>query len=273
MVAAILQGINNMSTWENDHGKTPLHLGASLGMINLCMHVLSKVSPVEKYILLKDGYDSTALHISVARSHFEVTRLLLSAVNKLPAMVPDDLLHIAIGREDDAMVKRLVSRFIGLKHISSSGESCLYIAAQLGREDYIRLLLPKLGSELVDAAESACQSTPLFIGCMEMHISTVMLLITAGADRTRLDHLGWIAQENVAFRGHVRLAAILSTIDATPELRSDLTRNQPQQKNLLSFDIFPGLAHIVLNLGSLQKKCASNHCCWTFLACLVIDSC
>ena len=133
VVAAILQGNNNMSTGNNDHGKTPLHFGAALGMINLCMQVLSKVSPVEKYILLKDGSDSTALHISVARGHFEVTQLLLSAMNKLPAMIPDDLLHIALRREDDAMVKLLISRFIGLKHISSSGESSLYIAAQLGQ--------------------------------------------------------------------------------------------------------------------------------------------
>lgn len=214
-------------------------------------------SPVDPHSLDQDyrvvaGF--TPLHVSVARGHVEVAQLLLPAIDKPSTLIPDDLLHIALRREDDAMVKLLVSRLVGLKHKSSSGESCLYIAAQLGREDYLRLLLPMSGSDFIDAAESACQWTPLFIGCVEGHISTVRLLLDAGADTTRLDYLGWTAQENAAFRGHLPVAEMFSTINATPKLSCSPPRNDPQHKKASSFEVSPGLANVILNLGGLQER-------------------
>jgi len=263
VIAAFFDQGNNLSIKQSRHSKTALHFGATFGMINLCMHALSKVGPVQKYILLKDGADCTPLHVSVARGHIEVTQLLLSAMDKLPTMIPDNLLHIALRREDDAMVKLLISRLVGLKHKSSSGESCLYIAAQLGREDYIRLLLPKVGPEIINVAESACQWTPLFIACIEGHLSVVKLLIDAGADTTRIDYLRWTAQENAAFRGHIPVAEMLSTINTTPKYSYTLPRKNSPRNSVSCYEVNPGLAHIVLNLGSLQERGLSK--------CLTLD--
>jgi hypothetical protein len=97
-----------MSIKQSGHDHTPLHFGATFGMINLYMHVLSKISPYEKHILLQNGARFTPLHISAARGYVEVARLLFSAMDKLSTMIPDDLLHIALRREDDATVKLLV---------------------------------------------------------------------------------------------------------------------------------------------------------------------
>ncbi|KAF2872113.1 Glycerophosphoryl diester phosphodiesterase family-domain-containing protein, partial [Massariosphaeria phaeospora] len=235
-------------------GRTPLHFSATYGMVNLCMHVLSNVSPIKKYILLQDGSGFTTLHISVARGHVEVAQMLLSAIDKPSTLIPDDLLHIALRHEDDAIVNLLVSRLVGLKHKSSSGESCLYIAAQLGRDDYLRLLLPMLGSDLIGAAESACQWTPLFISCVEGHISTARLLLDAGADSTRLDYLRWTAQENAAFRGHLPVAELFSAINATLKLSCSPPRNHPQRKKSSSFEVNSGQANIILYLGGLQER-------------------
>jgi len=255
VVAAISRESSKMSIMQmrSGHGWSPLHFSATYGMVNLCMHVLSSVSPIEKYVLLQDDAGLTPLHISVARGHVEVAQLLLSAIDKPSMLIPGDLLHIALRHEDDAMVKLLVSRSVGLKHKSSSGESCLYIAAQLGRTDYLHLLLPNLGPDFIDTAESACQWTPLFIGCVEGHISTVKLLLEAGADSTRLDYLGWTAQENAAFRGHLPVAEVFSTINATLNLSCSLPRNGPQRKKASSFEVNPGLGNVILNLGGLQE--------------------
>ncbi|KAF2105267.1 Glycerophosphoryl diester phosphodiesterase family-domain-containing protein [Lophiotrema nucula] len=254
VVAPIVHESNNTSMTQSEHGRTPLHFGATYGMINLCMHVLSKVNSIEKYILLQDGAGFTPLHVSVSRGHVEVAHLLLSAIDKPSTLILDDLLYIALRREDDAMVELLVSRSVGLKHKSSSGESCLYIAAQLGREDYLRLLLPLLGSDFIDAAETACQWTPLFIGCVQGHISTVRLLLDAGADTTRLDYLGWTAQENAAFRGHLPVAELFFNINAPLKLSCSPPRSYPQRKTASSFEVSPGLANVILNLGGLQER-------------------
>ena len=140
--------------------------------------------------MLQDEAGLDPLHISVARGHTDVVQLLLSAIDEPSTLIPNDLLHIALRREDDAMVKVLISKLVGLEHKSSSRECCLYIAAQIRREDYLRLLLPKLNSDLIDAPESACQWMPLFIGCVEGNVSTVKLLLEARADTARLDYLG-----------------------------------------------------------------------------------
>jgi glycerophosphodiester phosphodiesterase len=255
MITAVSHESVALSIVQCGHGGTPLHFGATYGMVNLCMHALSEANPAEKIILHKDIVGFTPLETSVARGHIEVTRLLLSAMDQSPALIPDDLLHIALRHQDDAMVNLLVSRSVGLRYKSSSGESCLYIAAQLGRGDYLRLLLPVIASEFIEVAESARKWTPLFIGCVEGHVSIVKLLLDAGADPTRLDYLGWTAQENAAYRGHLPVAEIFPAINVTARFDSCLSsRDNPERKKASTFETNPGLANLVLNLGGLQAR-------------------
>ncbi|PSN60503.1 GDPD-domain-containing protein [Corynespora cassiicola Philippines] len=253
LVNSILHKDNKSLIKRDGNSQNPLHLGATHGMVNFCMSVLSTASSVEEQILLRDEAGFTPLHLSVARGHVEVVQLLLSAIDKLSRSIPDELLHMALRREDDDMVRLLVSRSIGLQHKSCSGESCLYVAAQLGRNDYLRLLLPMLSAEYLEAAESACQWTPLFISCIEGHASTAMMLIDAGANTTRVDYLGWTAQENAAFRGYLTVAELFSAIDAAPEPCLSLSDEGLQREKASWFDFKLGQPHVILNLGSLQK--------------------
>lgn len=127
VVAAILH--KSQLNMQGGYDRNLLDFGATHGMINLCTQVLSRVSLVTEYALVKNEAGLTPLHVAVARSYVEVAQLLLLVIDSLLTLQPDDLLHIALRRENDAMVKLLVSRSIGLRHKSSSVESCLYIAA------------------------------------------------------------------------------------------------------------------------------------------------
>jgi glycerophosphodiester phosphodiesterase len=239
---------------QEGSSQNPLHIAAMYGMVNLCMHLLSTVSQIERYIVLQDEAGISPLQTSVARGHVEVAKLLFSATDVPSTMIPGDLLHIALRREDDAMVKILLSKKVGFDYRSSSGENCLHVAAKLGREDYLRLLLPMLEPDSVDATEYLCLWTPLFVGCVEGHFSTVKLLLDAGADSTRLDYLGWTAQENAAFRGHLPVAELFPATNAISKLIYALPSSIPQRKKASLVDASPGLSHVVLNLGGLQER-------------------
>jgi glycerophosphodiester phosphodiesterase len=251
-VAAIFP--NERFLTQEGSSQNPLHIAAMYGMVNLCMHLLSTVSQIGRYIVLQDEAGISPLQTSVAHGHIEIAELLLSATDVPSTLIPGDLLHIALRREDDAMVKMLLSRKVGFEYRSSSGENCLHVAAKLGREDYLRLLLPMLKSDSVDATECSCLWTPLFIGSVEGHFSTVKLLLDAGADSTRLDYLGWTAQENAAFRGHLPVAELFSVTNATSKLSYALPSSIPQRKKASLVDASPGFSHVVLNLGGLQER-------------------
>ncbi|KAJ4300734.1 hypothetical protein N0V90_002822 [Kalmusia sp. IMI 367209] len=240
---------------------TLLHIGATYGMINLCTHVLSRGDSVERLILSKDKMGFTPLHVSVASGHIEVTQLFLSTLGPNTALIPDDLLHIALRNQNDDMIRLLISRKVGFEFRSSSGESCLYLASQLGRGDYLNLLLAISDAQLIDSAESTCQWTPLIIACIEGHVSVVELLLNAGADITQFDFLGWTAQEHATFRGHLPVAELLQTSKAmlvahNPLPKSDLGCWNSWKRSLLQFDC--SMAHVVLNLGELQNKTLSK---------------
>jgi glycerophosphodiester phosphodiesterase len=195
----------------------------------------------------------TPLQAAVFSGQFQMVESLLSSPDEHDTLVHYDLLDMALRREDDALVQLLVSRSIGLRHKSSSGETCLHLAAQLGREDYVHLLLQSLGSELVDIAELARQWTALFVASAEGHFSIVKLLLDAGADFSRTDYLGWTAQEHAAFKGHIPVAGLFST----PHSTADTSWSNPLftvREKPLQFEISRGLSHVVLNLGGLQDR-------------------
>jgi glycerophosphodiester phosphodiesterase len=111
----------------------------------------------------------------------------------------------------------------------------------------------------VDATEYSSLWTPLFVGCVEGHFSTVKLLLDAGADSTRLDYLGWTAQENAAFRGHLPVAELFSATNATSKRSCALPSSVLQRKKASLVDASPGLSHVVLNLGGLQEREMSKY--------------
>lgn len=115
-------------------------------------------------------------------------------------------------------------------------------------------MLPVLGSDFIDAAETACYWTPLSVSCVEGHASIVRLLIDAGADIARFDYLGWTAQENAVFRGHLAVGELFSNLDIAPKYSISRMSNGRKCTHAPWFDVSSRLLHVIINLGSLQEN-------------------
>ncbi|XMA19707.1 hypothetical protein WAI453_012498 [Rhynchosporium graminicola] len=251
-VAAIIS--ENHLVMQTGFNRNLLEFGATHGMINLCTQVLSGVTSVKDHVLLKNEAGLTSVHIAVVNGYVEIARLLLSIIDKPFVGNPHNLLHIALRNQDDAMVELLVSRSIGLRHTFSSAETCIYIAAQLGRQDYLRLLLPVVGYDFIDAAESAYHWTSLLVSCVEGHAPTVRRLIDAGADTDSFDYLGWTAKEHAVFRGHLAVGEMFSSTDKTPKPGISTIINGRKGIYAPRHDVSSGFSHLTINLGSLQEN-------------------
>lgn len=256
IVDTIFEAWNSRPSEQSGYDHTLLYFAVTYGMITLCSRILKQGS-IEQHMSLRDSIGFTLLQTAVFCGQTEVTQLLLSYTSDQPSIISGDLLHIALRREDDAMVRLLASNSIGLSHKSITGETCMHIATQLGREDYILLLLKHPGPDLLDVAEITRQWTPLFVACVQGYTATAKLLLEAGADTTRIDYNGWTAQEHAAFRGHIPVAELFLTIRPTIEISQPLTR-VTSTKELSCFDIRRDNSHVILNLGGLQDRQVSE---------------
>ena len=143
-------------------------------------------------------------------------------------------------------------------------EPLLYTASRLGHEGLVnRLLRADLEDKLdIDVPENVRGWTPLIVASVEGHLSIVKLLIAAGADQLKLDRLGWSAKEHAAFRGDLKLAALLqtpddsnpltphgaaSTIDRVPILKTPAFKDESRSNDC-------NASHILVTLGSPNTR-------------------
>ncbi|KAJ6037686.1 uncharacterized protein N7446_010324 [Penicillium canescens] len=138
------------------------------------------------------------------------------------------LLIIAIRYQHDDMVFLLGKNQIEFQGCRSiHGESALYVAAQIGREDYVKLLLENGKDLYLDIPETLHGWTPLFIACVEGHKTVAQLLLQAGANQDIHDHLGWVAKEHAALRGYLSLAEMLRPWDMSQLTGGPASHCQP----------------------------------------------
>lgn len=91
--------------------------------------------------------------------------------------------------------------------------TAFYVAAQSGREDYVKVLLENGKDLYLDTPGILRGWTPLFIASMEGHGTIVQPLLQSGANQGTYDHLSWIAKEHAALRGYLSLAEMLQRWD------------------------------------------------------------
>lgn len=252
-------------------GRLPLHYSAIYGLAEICQSILESLhdghrdtSADGKAILTADNEAFTPLHWAVICGHIEITRLFLTTLDADLQTVNEaqdqhlhgtlsSLLLIALRYQDDDMVRLLASSHIKISHQSSSGETSLYVAAQIGREDYVTMLLKTASHQnaSIDVPETAYRWSPLFIACVEGHLPVVELLLQAGANETLVDYLGWTAKEHAAFRGH------LPTAEKLRMSKFAGATGEPAQKSCNAtitpkYHLRPNCAYIVVNLGVMQ---------------------
>ena len=98
----------------------------------------------------------------------------------------------------------------GVKDLSET--SLLYLAARDGHEDVVKAILASatISNNLLNKAEKSKGWTPLCIACINGHLSIVKHLLEAGAEQRLCDFAGWTEKEHAVFRGHMKVAELLS---------------------------------------------------------------
>lgn len=103
------------------------------------------------------------------------------------------LLHIAVKKEDNAMLERLLSfQRINLNALEASaigGSSALHLACQSNQRRAVDLLL-RAGANPNIKCNSSIGETPLMICCKLGHLDCARILLTAGASVSTVDNFG-----------------------------------------------------------------------------------
>lgn len=255
---------------KDSFGRLPLHYGARYGLAGIChyilkcLHDINKNSGAREAILSVDSEGHSPLQYALIHNHGAVVRLLLRKLemdyqvgdevrNHETRIIISDLLVISIRYQHDEALRHLMSSHIDQNHQSSRGQTALYVAAQIGREDYVKTLLDMTnGSDAIEIPETVHNWTPLFIACANGHLGVVETLLQAGANQMRLDDQGWTAKEHAAFRGHLTIAGMLN--ECKTEEYPGVPVNPSYQASWEIRDRFrTDQSVVVLNLGAIRK--------------------
>ncbi|EEP77277.1 predicted protein [Uncinocarpus reesii 1704] len=250
-------------------GRSPLHYAAAYGVYDVCKFILDRLvratnapngmSPVEEALLWKDVEGNTPLQLAVVHGHATITETFLVALNSNGRMGQGDhllqeLLFIAVKYQHDDIVRLIFSASPFVKPHPRSGETPLHVAAQIGREDYVKLMLENMTSfeASIDVAETLRGWTPLTTASALGHVEIVELLLQAGASQAVLDHRGWTAKEHATFRGHFSIAKLLET----PQALDPLGGPGGAKSGTVAVNAFQSAqeAYVIMNLGAMQSN-------------------
>lgn len=249
-------------------GRVALHYSAMYGLVQVSNMLLqlsktnsSRASPVNDVIFSKDSEGHTPLHLAVIHGHADLTRLFLTTLKEEDqCSIPSSrqafggilyaLLRIAIQYQHDSIFYLLTSCHMGFSGSSPRGHTALYLAAQIGRGDYVEEILKILPAER-DISEPVYGWTPLFVACVEGSDAVVSLLLQAGADQNRRDNSGWTAKEHAALRGYLQIAADMDCCDQEHSINTPITASHESgvSKDKCATDC----NYVLVSLGNMQK--------------------
>jgi glycerophosphodiester phosphodiesterase len=253
---------------QDTFGRLSLHYGALHGMNFICQSILDYshvwgLGSASRLILTLDWQGLTPFHYAVIENHVGVAKIFLETliseirsgqVAQTERLLENlsDMLILAIRYKHDEIVFLLAKSSFDLHGCSLYGESALYVAAQIGRTDYVRVLLEHSNAVYIDTAEKVHGWNPLFIACVEGHHTIVELLLQAGASQDLYDHHGWTAKEHAALRGHLHVAEILKPWE-TGHLTGGPADRPLKSKSVAGCRLSMSKSHVIVNLGSLRN--------------------
>lgn len=218
---------------RDSYGRLPLHYAAQYGFVVICQVVIKHMQDWGQFdvsqgidsVYWQDADGNAPLHLSVMGGHPLTTKALLEAENWLGTSEEKLTSRKTITQSGAALalatrsnfveiVKLLVEAGVDVNYQDEVGESALHMAARYGYDECAKVLLEgsKTNKTEVDLVEKTFAWTPLFIACVDNHLSMVEILIAAGADLHRCDNSGWTAKEHAALRGHMEIAARLAEL-------------------------------------------------------------
>lgn len=218
---------------RDSYGRFPLHYAAQYGFVVICQAVIKHMQDWGQFDVTQ-GIDSTywqdaegnaPLHLSVAGGHPLTTKALLKEENwagsseeklTLRKATSQSGVALALATRSNfvAIVKLLVEAGVDVNYQDEGGETALHMAARYGHDECAKALLEgsKSNKAQVDLCENTFAWTPLFIACVDDHLTMVSILAAAGADLQRVDNSGWTAIEHAALRGHMEIATRLAEL-------------------------------------------------------------
>jgi len=176
--------------------RTPLHWAASSGSIDIARFLIDQKAEVDK----TDSSGWTPLHIAVSAGHENVVQELIGAgadVNRKndKGLTP---LHYAASKSRIDIGRLLISRGADFNARDKANQLPLHRAATTGSVGFIRLLLESStpSNKLRLNTADRIGNTPLHLCMDSAHAEAAVLLINAGADRTR-ENLDGETPENI----------------------------------------------------------------------------
>ncbi|KAL9594613.1 MAG: hypothetical protein Q9219_006943 [cf. Caloplaca sp. 3 TL-2023] len=215
----------------DSYGRMPLHYAAQYGFVVVCQIIISHLQAWGLFEI-GDGIDApfwqdsenlSPLHLGVMGGHYLTARVLLesedwrgaddrkAAVRKHMSSC-GEILALATKANFIAIVQLLVETGVHLDYQDDQGETALHLAARSGHVECATALVKGSATQKanIELTENVFGWTPLFIACVEGHLSVVDVLIAAEANVSRADTSGWTAQEHAALRGQIEIAERLA---------------------------------------------------------------
>lgn len=258
----------NIFSTKDTFGRVSLHYGALNGMAFICQTIMDYCHVrgpgfSSNLILTPDCQGFTPFHYAVIKNHVGVAEVFLEALiaeiksgqearpeNLVKSL--NDMLILAIRYKHDGIVFLLAKSCFDFHESSLYGETALYVAARIGRSDYVNVLLEYSKNVYIDTAEKLHGWTPLFIACVEGHHTIVELLLKSGASQDLYDHHSWTAKEHAALRGHLHVAEMLKSWD-THHLTGGPANMSLKSKSAAGSPLSMGENRLIVNLGVLRN--------------------
>ncbi|KAL9067026.1 MAG: hypothetical protein Q9157_006953 [Trypethelium eluteriae] len=230
------------------YGRLPLHYAAQYGFTVICQEIIKHMQDWDQFDMAEgidapDWQDSegyTPLHLSVMGGHVFATKALLESedwqgVRSSKASVrkaitrSGEALALATKSDFTSIVQLLVDAGVDINYQDDQGETALHLAARFGHELCAEILIEGTKAQKADLeiAEKTFSWTPLFVACVEGHLSVVEQLIAAGADLEGFDSSGWSAKEHAALRGNLEISRRLAELTA-PRVESNESGASPR---------------------------------------------
>jgi len=164
--------------FENDHGRTLLHLAAWNGKPHIAELLLVRGADIHAV----DREECTAFQFAIMRNHLDVVRVLLAngeAVNtKFAGLLGGTLLHGAVASQHHEIAAYLLAHGADINREDDCGQTPLHLAARCGDAGMTAQLLAR--GAAVDALDDG-DETPLIKAVEEGHLEVVKILVTHGA--------------------------------------------------------------------------------------------
>lgn len=197
----LLKHIENKNP-QDINGRTPLHIAAQSGNIDVSRIIIEESSSYE--IEIKDVEQRTPLHLAAEMGHFSICELLIEkSEDKNPIdhweMTP---LHYAARNNHWSICRLIMKNISNISPQNSFGFTPLHFAAAKGCLSICQLINENYGR--LDMADNS-GITPIHIAAIRGHLSVYQFLLEQLDDKNPKDLNGWNPLDYAERNGHLDL--------------------------------------------------------------------